>query len=40
VAIAGRKIIRGGNHLAGGKVSTAGKQAALKRIKAKGFATT
>lgn len=38
VDLAGRKIIRGGNNLAGGKVSAAGKQAALKRIKAKGFA--
>jgi len=37
VEIAGRKIIRGGNNLASGKVSAAGKKAALKRVKAKGF---
>jgi len=40
VEIAGKQIIRGGNQLASGKVSAAGKRAALKRIKAKGFATT
>ena len=40
VEIAGRKVIRGGNNLASGKVSTAGKKAALKRVKAKGFANT
>jgi urease subunit gamma/beta len=40
VDLAGKKIIRGGNQLANGKVSAAGKRAALKRIKAKGFATT
>lgn len=40
VEIAGKQIIRGGNQLAGGKVSAAGKRAALKRVKAKGFATT
>ena len=40
VEIAGKKVIRGGNNLAGGKVSVAGKKAALKRVKAKGFATT
>ena len=39
VEIAGKKVIRGGNNLASGKVSAAGKQAALKRVKAKGFAT-
>lgn len=37
VEIAGRKVIRGGNNLANGKASAAGKKAALKRIKAKGF---
>jgi len=40
VEIAGKQVIRGGNQLAGGKVSAAGKRAALKRVKAKGFATT
>jgi urease subunit gamma/beta len=40
VEIAGKKVIRGGNNLASGKVSTAGKKTALKRVKAKGFATT
>jgi urease subunit gamma/beta len=38
VEIAGRKIIRGGNGLASGKVSAAGKKSALKRVKDKGFA--
>ena len=38
VEIAGRKVIRGGNSLANGKVSAAGRKAALKRVKAKGFA--
>jgi urease subunit gamma/beta len=38
VEIAGRKIIRGGNNLASGKVSAAGQKSALKRVKAKGFA--
>jgi urease subunit gamma/beta len=38
VEIAGKKIIRGGNRLANGKVSSAGKRAALKRVKAHGFA--
>ncbi|HEY1489652.1 MAG TPA: urease subunit beta, partial [Verrucomicrobiae bacterium] len=38
VDIAGKKVIRGGNNLAGGKVSAAGKKAALKKVKAKGFA--
>jgi urease subunit gamma/beta len=37
VEIAGRKVIRGGNNLAGGKVSAAGKAAALKRIKQRDF---
>jgi urease subunit gamma/beta len=37
VEIAGKKVIRGGNNLASGKVSTAGKKAALKRVKQKGF---
>ena len=37
VGIAGKKIIRGGNNLASGKVSVAGKKAALKRVNAKGF---
>lgn len=40
VEIAGKKVIRGGNNLASGKVSAAGKKAALKRVKAKGFAST
>lgn len=39
VEIAGKKVIRGGNNLASGKVSAEGKKAALKRVKAKGFAT-
>jgi urease subunit gamma/beta len=38
VEIAGKKVIRGGNNLASGKVSAASKKAALKRVKAKGFA--
>jgi len=38
VEIAGRKVIRGGNNLASGKISGPGKQAAIKRVKAKGFA--
>jgi len=37
VDIAGRKVIRGGNNLANGKVSAAGKAAALKRVKTKRF---
>lgn len=40
VEIAGKKINRGGNNLADGRVSAAGKSAALKRVKTKGFATT
>src|SRR5882724_1691854 len=38
VEIAGKKVIRGGNNLASGKVSAIGKKAALKQVKAKGFA--
>jgi urease subunit gamma/beta len=38
VEIAGKKVIRGGNNLAGGKVSAAGRKAALKRVKQKNFA--
>jgi urease subunit gamma/beta len=38
VEIAGKKIIRGGNNLASGKVSPAGKKAALKKIKSASFA--
>src|SRR6267142_5580226 len=38
VAIAGKKVIRGGNNLASGKVSSTGRKAALKRVNAKGFA--
>jgi urease subunit gamma/beta len=37
VEIAGKKIIRGGNNLANGKVSAAGKAAALKRVKQRKF---
>jgi urease subunit gamma/beta len=40
VEIAGKKVIRGGNNLASGKVSAVGKKAALKRVKQQGFATT
>lgn len=38
VAIAGRQVIRGGNNLASGKVSAAGRKAALQRVKKRGFA--
>jgi len=38
VDIAGRKIIQGGNNLARGKVSAAGRKAALKRVKQQKFA--
>lgn len=38
VEIAGKKVIRGGNNLANGKVTAVGKRAALKRVKAKSFA--
>ncbi len=37
VEIAGKKVIRGGNNLASGKVSAVGKKAALKRVKQKNF---
>ena len=39
VEIAGDKVIRGGNNLASGPVTAAGKAAALERVKAAGFAT-
>ena len=39
VDIAGRKTIRGGNNLASGKVSVAGRKAAMTRVKQRGFAT-
>ena len=39
VEIAGKRVIRGGNNLANGKVSTAGRSAAMRRVKYKGFAT-
>jgi len=38
VEIAGKKIVRGGNNLASGRVSAAGKKAALNRIQQRGFA--
>src|SRR5207302_8722995 len=38
VEIAGNRVIQGGNNLADGKVSAAGKQAALKQVKQKKFA--
>ena len=38
VEIAGKRIIRGGNNLANGKVSAVGKKAALKRVKQMNFA--
>jgi urease subunit gamma/beta len=37
VEIAGKKIIRGGNSLASGKVSTANQKSAMKRVNQKGF---
>jgi len=37
VAIAGNRVIRGGNNLADGPVSDAGKEAAVGRAKAQGF---
>ena len=40
VGIVGKKVIRGGNNLAYGKVSAVGKKAALKRMRQKRFATT
>lgn len=39
VEIAGKRVIRGGNNLASGKVSPIGKKAALRKVKQKGFAT-
>ncbi len=39
VDIAGKRVIRGGNNLASGKVSAAGKKAALKKVKANKFST-
>ena len=36
--IAGKKVIRGGNNLADGKVSASGKKSALKRVTQKNFA--
>lgn len=38
VEIAGKKVIRGGNNFASGKVSVEGRKAAMKRAKRKGFA--
>jgi len=38
VEIAGRRIIQGGNQLASGEVSAAGRTAALQRVLARGFA--
>ena len=38
VSIAGRKVIQGGNNLASGKVTAAGRKAALKRVSKQGFA--
>jgi len=38
VEITGRKIIRGGNNLANGKISATGRKAALKRVKQRNFA--
>ena len=38
VEIAGKKVIRGGNNLANGKVSAAGKKIALRRVKQNKFA--
>lgn len=38
VEIAGKKVIRGGNNLAAGKVSAAGEKSALKRVAKGGFA--
>jgi urease subunit gamma/beta len=37
VEIAGKRIIRGGNNLASGKVTVAGRKAASKKVNAKGF---
>jgi urease subunit gamma/beta len=38
VEIAGKKVIRGGNNLASGKVSAVGRKAAARRVKQQGFA--
>ncbi len=38
VEIAGKKVIRGGNNLASGRVSAVGKKIALRKVKAKKFA--
>lgn len=38
VEIAGRKVIRGGNALADGPVSTEGRERAMERVRARGFA--
>ncbi len=40
VEIAGKKVIRGGNNLADGKVSAEGKKTAMKRVKQRAFGTT
>jgi len=40
VEIAGHKVIRGGNELANGKVSAAGRKAAMERVQKNGFANT
>lgn len=39
VEIAGKKVIRGGNNLASGKVTAAGKKAALQRVNQKNFSS-
>ncbi len=39
VAIAGEKVIRGGNNLASGKVSEEGRNRAMTQVRAKNFAT-
>jgi urease subunit gamma/beta len=39
VAIAGNKVIRGGNNLADGPVSAAGREQAMQRVREHGFAT-
>lgn len=38
IPIAGRQIIRGGNNLASGKVSAAGRKAAVRNVQKRGFA--
>jgi len=38
VEIAGKKVIRGGNNLASGKVSKAGRKSALRQVKLRNFA--